>query len=378
MNPSLQTGRQKENMTMRALYLIAIVAVVDGHIDLGDMFNMNSLFRYNSYHMMLFAFVSGYFFSDRGSLLSEIGRRAKKMLLPLYFWNVVYGLIAAFLRHAGGFEFGQPISVYTLLIAPLTDGEHFSWNLASWFIFPLFLIQIVYLLLRRISKLWKDNEWLTFAICLAAGFAAAQLCWSGHQDALPLFLMRVLILLPGYAGGVLYRRRLEQRDKLPTVPYLLGLMIARALLATRYPNMAYVVSDLHYFGCDAFGVYAGGAIAIAFFLRLARLLAPYMEKSKLLLKISRNTFDIMMHHFMAFFFVNCFFLAVHMLGIGAQDFSVGVFRTQRNFCYAPGNKPEWDVLYLTAGILMPLIVVVVKEKLTELVHSIVDKRRISA
>ena len=118
----LSTAKKGENLTMRALYLMAILFVVDGHTTLGDMFDMDSLFRYYSFHLMLFAFGSGYFFSLKGSFLSDLCRRAKKMLLPLYLWNVVYGVGAAALRRFGGFEFGEPLSAYTLLLAPLLDG----------------------------------------------------------------------------------------------------------------------------------------------------------------------------------------------------------------------------------------------------------------
>ena len=40
------SAARSENMTMRALYLIAIVMVVDGHTTLDDMFGMGDLFRY--------------------------------------------------------------------------------------------------------------------------------------------------------------------------------------------------------------------------------------------------------------------------------------------------------------------------------------------
>lgn len=83
-----------ENMTMRALYLIAAVFVVDGHTTLADMFDMQSLFRYYSFHLMLFAFGSGYFFrdGDQRRLLSSLARKAKRLLVPLYLWNIVYGV----------------------------------------------------------------------------------------------------------------------------------------------------------------------------------------------------------------------------------------------------------------------------------------------
>ena len=60
---SPETSR-RENMTMRALYLIAIVLVVDGHTRFEDLFDMRGLFRYYSFHLRLFAFASGYLLRD--------------------------------------------------------------------------------------------------------------------------------------------------------------------------------------------------------------------------------------------------------------------------------------------------------------------------
>ena len=350
--------RRPENMTMRALYLLAAVFVVDGHTRFEDMFEMRGLFRYYSFHLMLFAFGSGYLLRDEDTAhpLALLARRARRLLVPLYMWNLVYGVGAALLRRFGGFAFGEPLTAYNLLVAPLTNGEQFVWNLGAWFVFPLFLAQAMYLLARRLSRLWGEREPLTFLLCLIPGAVAAQLCAAGRQDALPLFLMRALILLPGYAGGVLYRRCLEKHDTLPTVPYLTALVIARALLCTRYENLAYLLSSCTYMGCGAAGVYLGGAIAIAFWLRIARLLAPHMERSRLALAVSRHTFDIMMHHYMGFFALNCVFLGLHKLGLAAADFSVSAMRTQQGYLYAPPGRQEWNVLYLIAGLLVPLLI----------------------
>lgn len=339
---------------MRVFYLLAIVFVVDGHTTNGHLFEMNGLFRYYSFHLMMFAFGSGYFFKLYGGACSDLAHRAKKLLVPLYLWNAVYGVGAALLRRFGGFELGAPLSPYTLLLAPITDGEHFVWNLGAWFIFPLFCAQVAYTLIRRLSRLWHENEVMTFLLCLIPGCAAVQLCFAGRQAALPLWLLRPMILLPGLAGGQLYRRVLEKRDSLPTVPYLLCLVVLRVLLSTRYESLAYLLSNCSYFGCGAFGVYAGAALAIAFYLRISRLLAPHIVKSRFALAISRNTFDIMMHHYMGFFALDCFFLALNALGLGAADFSVRAFRTVANYMYAPSGRSEWNALYLLCGLTLPL------------------------
>jgi len=361
-------------MVFRALYLMAIIFVVDGHTTLSDMFTMGGLFRYYSFHLMLFAFGAGYFFRMRESLAEDICSRAKRLLLPLYGWNIVYGIGAACLRRFGGFEIGAPLSAYTLLLAPITDGEHFMWNLGSWFIFPLFAVQVIYSMIRRAAKLWKNNEWITFAVSLVPGVIAVTLCGAGEAPDTPVFILRPLILLPGYAGGMLYRTELERRDHLPTVPYLLIIVILRALLCSRYDNLAYLLSNCTYFLCGPFGVYAGAALAIAFYLRLARLLAPYMAKSRLALAVSRHTFDIMMHHYMGFFALNCVFLVMNALGIWAKDFSVKSFRTMENYNYAPGGHTEFNVLYLLAGLLLPLAVAFVMDRIKAAAAKMIRKK----
>ena len=168
---------------MRVFYLLAIVFVVDGHTTNGHLFEMNGLFRYYSFHLMMFAFGSGYFFKLYGGARSDLAHRAKKLLVPLYLWNAVYGVGAALLRRFGGFELGAPLSPYTLLLAPITDGEHFVWNLGAWFIFPLFCAQVAYALIRRLSRLWHENEVMTFLLCLIPGCAAVQLCFAGRQPS---------------------------------------------------------------------------------------------------------------------------------------------------------------------------------------------------
>ena len=197
-----------ENHTMRVFYLLAIVFVVDGHTTLGNLFDMNGLFRYYSFHLMMFAFGSGYFFRFYGGMPADLAHRAKKLLVPLYLWNAVYGVGAALLRRFGGFELGEPLSAYTLLLAPLADGQHFVWNLGSWFIFPLFLAQIFYAGLRRLSKLWHENEVLTFLLCLIPGCAAlsADDCGAPRAALHPIRKSRVSAL-----GLLLFRLRCVRR-----------------------------------------------------------------------------------------------------------------------------------------------------------------------
>ena len=107
-----QSSARNENFMLRALYLIAIILVVDGHTPFKDMFDWGGLFGYYSFHLMLFAFGSGYLLSEgeEARPLSFIARKARRLLVPLLAWNALYGVGAALLRRFGGFELGEPLS----------------------------------------------------------------------------------------------------------------------------------------------------------------------------------------------------------------------------------------------------------------------------
>ena len=344
--------REEENLTMRALYLLAILFVVDGHLPLPDLLDFGGLFGYYSFHLLLFAFGSGYFFRLYGAPLQDVCHRAKKLLVPLYAWNLLYGLLAAVLRRFGGFTLGAPLSPHTLLLAPVSDGEHFVWNLGAWYLFPLFAAQVLYAGIRRIPGRLGKDERAAFLLCLAAGMASEALFHSGTNR--PLWLLRTLFLLPGYAGGVLYRERLEKRDTLATLPYLSGLVLARALLLACCGSLSYLLSSGTYFGQGPVVTFLGAALAVAFWVRIARIIAPAVAKCRPALFAARHTMDIMMHHYMGFFAFNLVFLFLNKFGIAAQDFSVSAFRSQSGYVYAPGNAAGFTVLYLLWALALSL------------------------
>ncbi len=345
---------KREDMTLRALYLLAIVFVVDGHIPLQDLFDLGGLFGYYSFHLLLFAFASGCLFRLRGTPAQDLLHRARRILIPLYAWNLAYGLLSAAFRRFAGFALGEPLSPYTLLLAPILDGQHFVWNLGAWFLFPLFVVQVIYAGLCRLSRRAGGDSRLLFVLCLLAGCFAVSRLRTGENQ--PLWLLRALVLLPGYAGGALYTERIRKRDTMPSLPYFMIFFLLRTLLVliTGRPN--YLLSNGTFFGAGPLGVYAGGFLAVAFWLRAARILAPAVQKSPLALYLARHTRDVMLHHYMGFFAVNCVFLLLNWTGIGAAGFSVSAFRTQSGYVFAPGEPAAYAVMYLLAGLLLPLLV----------------------
>ena len=163
-------GKKEENRTFRVLYLLAIFFVVDGHIPLeGELMNFGGLFRYYSFHMMLFAFGSGYFFDSGRSFKDAVLRDCRHLLVPLYVYNLLYGLLAAILRKGLGMTLGEPLSLYTILAAPVLDGQHFAYNLGAWFIGALFLLKVIHFWRASRRSLCAAGGLFPEAFCRCAG-----------------------------------------------------------------------------------------------------------------------------------------------------------------------------------------------------------------
>ena len=91
---------QKINPSFRILSAFAIIFVVAGHADFG-VFDIAGMFPYYSFHVGVFAFISGYFYKEESE--SNVGnylfKKVKHLLLPYFGWNLFYGLFTTLLRY---------------------------------------------------------------------------------------------------------------------------------------------------------------------------------------------------------------------------------------------------------------------------------------
>ncbi len=194
---------------------------------------------------------------------------------------------------------------------------------------------------------------MTFLLCLAAGCFAVERMRRGNAPC--LFLLRAAALLPAYAAGHIaaHASRPFPGSELPPLARLIVLLALRAPLILLFGQPTYLLSDGTYFGAGAAAIYGSALLGIAFWMEVARLLAPGIEKCRLALYASRHTMDILIHHFMGFFAVNCVFLLLNIAS-GAKDFSIRLFRMQGDYVCAPEGNVGLLLLYLAAGLLLPL------------------------
>jgi fucose 4-O-acetylase-like acetyltransferase len=342
------------NYTFKMLYIIAIFMVVDGHIGRYDYLSLNGLLRYQNYHLALFMFASGYFLNLTKEPLEYVKSKLYRLILPLYLWNLIYGLIAHILNNYYNVSLGSPINLYNLLIAPLTDGHQFIYNMASWFLVPLFCLQILsFFILKPFerSKYLKQISLIFFIIsiliyCLVVPIAPQ----NNAQRNFSLLFFRTIYFFPSFAFGFLYKKILEKHDTLSSPIYFFTILLAYTTISILYPNHTHTPSWLNDFYAPPFATLLITIIAILFWLRIAKILAPLVKKSKTLTTISNNTFAIMMHHFIGFMIIKA------TISPFFKDFDHHQFHNNIWYNYFPYSESLTSWIYIFITIVISLLI----------------------
>ena len=353
------------NSQMRMLYVLAILMIIDGHIGSSDYLDLNGLLRYQNYHIALFMFVSGYFLNLARGYGDFFKTKAMRLLVPLYAWNAVYGGVCWYLNRYQGFALGGEWNWYNLLYAPLVDGHQFIYNMASWFLVPLFLVQATgFMILKPFAGTdgaaaeedKRQNKWtpvLFFGLALGLGCAALAYAPENRGErGITLTALRGLYFLPAFAFGYLYRRTLEKYDRLAT-PLWLGLLLGGVTLLTgAFPGYNHVPSWLDTVNAPGLAIYAISFLAILFWVRVARVLTPVWEKSRTLKYISEHTFDLMMHHFVGFMLAKALFLP-----FAPGDGAANLARVKSDIWYYPfpGDDENYAWIYIAISMVIALL-----------------------
>ncbi|MFE4835620.1 acyltransferase family protein [Arthrobacter sp. NPDC056691] len=156
-NPRGEVGEGRRPVPGRSgavdfLRVLGITAVVAGHVTAwAGPLTRETLYPW---HVPLFFFLSGYFWSENRTLTSEIRNRAKSLLVPYLFWLVVIGAWwISQLDDVGFSTLSRLIQGGSRLTGPFA---------AFWFVTALFVAVV---LLRAIQRF---PQWLQWAVALGA------------------------------------------------------------------------------------------------------------------------------------------------------------------------------------------------------------------
>ena len=102
-------------------------------------------------------------------------------------------------------------------------------------------------------------------------------------------------------------------------------------------------------------------IGIFFWLRVSKILEPLLRDNKLINYIGSNTFSIMTHHLIAFMFVKFIFRTISKFTPYFSDFNVALYKSNIWYLYLPDNINQYKIIYLFAGLMIPLFLSYGKE-----------------
>ncbi|MBD5458786.1 MAG: acyltransferase [Lachnospiraceae bacterium] len=368
MTDTSKTQKQAYNMTFCILSGLAIVMVAAGHLGY-NLMTVDDLFPYYSFHVPLFMFISGYFYKDteEEQPLSYAKKKCIRLLIPYLVWNLFYGLIALFLRNCG-FAMGEGIGFRTLFLMPFLHGYQFIYNYAAWFVPVLFIIEMMNLLMRLIARrLFKISpqklEWLYLAASLLLGMAVVYLAIGGHVWGNYKAPGRILFLYPCFQMGQFYRKNLKERDTLGNLPYFAILIALQTLLHLCCNGLAFSSVWCTGFANGPVIPYVTIMSGIAFWLRVARLLTPIAGENRVVRYLGQNTFTVMMHHVMIFMLIKITLAAIASHTGFCADFDFEQYRTNIDYIYLVRGMEHFKMVYLAAGISIPLLIRYAAERL---------------
>lgn len=356
---------QKNNTQFCLLSAIGIFMVVDGHLGGNCFLDIGGLLQYNFFHMQMFVFISGYFYKGCKEGLVRYGiRKFRRLMIPYFIWNLIYGLTAQALR-THGFAFGAPVNLVTLFVEPFRMGYQFVLNHVAWFVPTLFLVELVNAVLEkgihkgfiRLSSCWEKalcyETYIRTGLYLLISWAGVCISRTIGTEGFMLMAVRVLFLLVFYGMGNLYREKLEKKDTIKSVWYFSAILCIAMVLALPGRPLIYGLwncRDIPGYVLPYVSAFAG----IAFWLRAARILAPALGNHPLIRFLGRNTYGVMMHHMMVFFLINTIYAYLASAMGVFQSFDFARYQTDFYYCYMPRGMTQFKVFYLLAGIVVPL------------------------
>ncbi len=355
LSDKISTNNVKYEFKM--LYAIGITLIVIGHCKDSGISFFSDFFPYYSFHLALFVFASGYFYNQKyeQSVKDFLIKKIKRLIIPLYIWNIFYAILLHIIKHFGFFG-GVHITLKSIFWLPITNGHQFILNLGGWFVIPLFMIHVINILIRKLLfKLnIKINEFLYFIFCLLLGCLGVFLSNSGYKEGFYLVLERFLYFLPFYSLGFLYKKY-EKYDKMNNLAYF-GIIFFITLLIIYYwggmPTCIPSWADFHgYFPLVPF---ISGIIGIAFWFRISKILSPIAAKSKYINIIADNTYTIMINHLLGFKVLDTCFAILHKYTTLCANFDIHLYKTTVWGYYLIHNKSQFIILYIIFGIVFSI------------------------
>lgn len=371
------TDANERNQVFTLLSGIAILLVILGHLDF-NVLTIGGLFPYYSFHVMIFMFVSGYFYKEEyeRQIGKYILRKAKHLMLPYFCWNLFYGILVNLL-HFAGFSYGEPLNFRSFFIEPFLGGHQYMLHFPSWFVPALFLVQVCNVLGRRLLSILRlKKEWLITICTLLVGMAVVYLAKTGHVWGYYKLPGRILFMLPVFEFGCFYKKYLEKWDKAPIFVNLAVVLLIQVIIKFTCGGLAFSAVWCTSFAGAPFVPYLTTVTGTYFWLQIAKLLNMLRVKNPvtaLVYKMGDDSFSLMMHHVFGFFLLNTVFYMGRTIFVG---FDTEFYKNTVDYLYLPGSSFVMKCLYLVCGVCVAFVLGMLQKKGLNILHGLTKRKNL--
>lgn len=332
---------------------------------------------YNSFFMPMFVFVSGYFnkVDSSTNLIKYLWKKIRGLLIPYIGISVLVFLLEQLIDMIKLGEAPEIPSWFLSYSLPriITVGSFAPIATPMWFVIALFATLTVYAVFKKILyKIWNSYIMLVL-FCGLSIFAVAVAKYAVYTPYL-LVPLKVIFFLPFLEMGIIYRERLEKfhsgMSAGAKIALMFGLLIFNAI-RTMYLPMPY---DIAFDSIDEMAGFTSpflitplisSLVGITFWLTLVDMINKPFAGSRFVNYMSCNTFWIMGLHIVFFNIFNLILLLIRENLIYLPCFDTDYFRESEWYYWE--ISPNIKILYVAVGILGPLGIKLICDKISGLV-----------
>ena len=343
------------NYNFKVLYAIGMVLVICGHYSI-PIFTVGNLYPYDTFHIPLFVFISGYFYKNSNSkdcfaVIRYMKGKFLHLFLPYILWNFVYALIAILLTRNPYYKFGMgsnvPINIYTFFIRPFQIGDGFIINVAAWYLVVLFCIQSLNCLIKYfLNKIKIFSEIFYCLFCFLCAYMSVIMAQSNWESPWKICIVRIMYLLFYYELGLFYKIYLEQRiNKINNVVALSFNVVITTILIYLFGNTIPIIY-VGVFPSIPIITILRAILGIGFWVRITKIFTPVLKESKLILFVSDHTFSFMMHQGLAGIALNGMILIMNSLFGIFVSFDENLYKNEIWYAYTENGMYELHIFYI--------------------------------
>lgn len=298
---------------------LGILLVVSGHASSGS-----GLYQFSpySFHMPLFFFISGLFFSELK--IEKVSYVLLKNIRSLLLYSTGFYLFYAFMCMAissiGFKAFGEPFSLETIFLNQFVTGGAYKFTSAYWFVPCLFFVRVYFSLIhvRLASAVNSIRSGASATVFLAAYFLVAFLAVvysfnmyeANNVELSEVQGLRVAFAAFFYYLGFIFAKYRLQRFASHALTIAI-LFVVQQQLWVYSGNLDYWMQISKF--QSAYLPVITSTIAIVFFYGFSVIASKNESWVKVVGYIGKNSFPILLHHLFGFFVINAILCALGVI-----------------------------------------------------------------